>query len=198
MVGHGKEGDDVAMPRMMLATVTAGLLLAMPVLAQTAPDAHGAASAPSASLTHSAMKATTFKVGSTITNIAVLSYATGDFVAGTGLAAFMLGASWLTYTANDYLWDSYSPPPVKETKDQTFDATADVWRNTGKYFTYKPVIASVKLTTLYLYTGSAAIAGVFGTATVLINTGVFYANNMAWDWYDWYSRTPNTVVAASR
>lgn len=188
----------MAMPRTMLATVTAGVLLAAPALAQTAPAPHGAPAAESASLTHSALKATTFKVGSTITNIAVLSYATGDFVAGTGLAAFMLGASWLTYTANDYLWDKYSPPPVKQTEDQGFDATADVWRNTGKYFTYKPVIASVKLTSLYLYTGSAAIAGVFGTATVLINTGVFYANNMAWDWYDWYSRAPQPVTTASR
>jgi uncharacterized membrane protein len=184
--------------RTWLAGVTAGLLLATPALAQTAPDVHGATSGESASLTHSAMKATTFKIGSTITNVAVLSYAAGDLAAGTGLAAFFLGASWLLYTTNDYLWDTYSPPPVKQTQDQAFDATADVWRNTGKFFTYKPVIASVKLATLYAYTGSGVVAGVFGTATVLINTGVFYANNMAWDWYDWYSRAPQPVVTANR
>ena len=36
---------------------------------------------------------------------------------------------------------------------------------------------------------------VFGTASVLTNTAVFYANNMAWDWYNWYSTAP-TVAAA--
>jgi hypothetical protein len=34
----------------------------------------------------------------------------------------MLGSSWLIYTANDYLWDSYAPPPTKQTEDQAFDA----------------------------------------------------------------------------
>jgi hypothetical protein len=32
-----------------------------------------------------------------------------------------------------------------------------VWRNTAKFLTYKPVVASLKLASLYVYTGSAAI-----------------------------------------
>ncbi len=49
----------------------------------------------------------------------------------------------------------------------------------------------MKLTTLYLYTASASVALVFGTATVVANTAVFYANNLAWDYYDWYRSSPS-------
>lgn len=154
------------------------------------PLAGDPAPANAASLGHSALKATTFKIGSTVSNLALLSYATGDFVGGTALAGFMLGASWVIYTANDYLWDTYSPPPAKETASQEFDASADVWRNTGKFLTYKPIVASLKLASLYYYTGSAATAAVFGTASILTNTVVFYANNMAWDLRDWYANQP--------
>jgi len=106
----------------------------------------------------------------------------------------MLGASWVVYTTNDYMWDSYAPPTTKQSQDEAFDATADVWRNTGKYLTFKPVVASLKLASLYLWTGSAAIAATFGTAAIMTNTVVFYVNNVAWDWYDWYS-APAPVAA---
>jgi uncharacterized membrane protein len=168
--------------RPLLAAVVVSLPWATTALAQTAP-------APEASLSHSALKATTFKAGTVITNLTVLSYATGGLVGGMALTTFMTAASWLIYTANDYIWDSYSPPLTRQ-DSQPFDAGADVWRNTGKYLTYKPVIASIKLASLYVYTSSAAITAVFGTASVLTNTAVFYANNMAWDWYDWYSGAP--------
>jgi uncharacterized membrane protein len=163
---------------------------------QTVPSA--AAPTGSASLSHSALKATTFKAGTTGVNLAILSYATGTLAGGVVLSGFVLGASWVLYTANDYIWDSYSPPPVKQAASESFDATADVWRNTGKFLTYKPIIATIKLASIYAYTGSAAVAGIFGTATVVTNTAVFYANNMAWDFYDWYAGAPANVVVAKQ
>ncbi len=172
----------------------AGIPAAMPALAQS--DLPGAAPGNNASLTHSALKATTFKVGSTATNLAILSYAAGGIVGGAALTTFMLGASLVLYTANDYAWDSYAPPPTKQTEQQAFDATADVWRNTGKFVTYKPMIASIKLAALYAYTGSAGVTAVFGTASIFTNTVVFYANNMAWDFYDWYAAPPALATAA--
>jgi uncharacterized membrane protein len=189
----------MAMRHVLLAAVVASFAAQMPALAQPAqgflaatnePGLPEAAPTNNASLAHSAMKATTFKVGSTVTNLAILSYATGNVIGGTALAAFMLGGSWVIYTANDYLWDRYAPPAVKQTTNQAFDATADVWRNTGKFLTYKPVIASIKLASLYVYTGSLAVTTIFGTASILTNTAVFYANNVAWDYYDWYVGTP--------
>lgn len=171
------------------------LLLAVaakPVLAQSGASTD--AGAGNASLAHSAMKATTFKAGSTVTNLVVLSYATGGVGGGIVLSAFMLGASWVVYTANDYMWDSYAPPAQKQSQDQAFDAKAEMWRNTGKYLTFKPVVATLKLASLYVWTGSAAIAATFGTAAIVTNTVVFYVNNMAWDWYDWYS-APAPVTA---
>jgi uncharacterized membrane protein len=187
---------------LLIATVLT-LPATLPALAQSLPTPTVAAAparpvvnpAGSASLTHSALKATTFKVGSTATNLALLSYATGDVISGTALTVFMLASSWMIYTANDYIWDSYSPPPIKQAASEQFDATADVWRNTGKFLTYKPVIASIKLASLYVATGSVAVATIFGGASVLTNTGVFYLNNVAWDFYDWYSFKPNVVIA---
>jgi uncharacterized membrane protein len=195
----------MAMRRTLFAAIVASIPTAMPALAQPAQNSAVAANpidqptttpTNSASLTHSAVKATTFKIGSTATNLAILSYATGDVIGGAALTAFMLGSSWVIYTGNDYLWDSYSPPPTKQTGSEAFDATADVWRNTGKFLTYKPVVASIKLASLYVYTGSAAVATIFGTASILTNTAVFYVNNVAWDFYDWYAAAPVTVTTA--
>ena len=186
----------MAMRPALLAAVATGCLSISPVLAQTVPSPGTvrketvppvAAPPGDASLSHSAMKATTFKVGSTVTNVTLLSYAAGGLVGGVALSTFMLAASWTIYTANDYLWDTFSPPPVRQEANESFDTGSDVWRNTWKFVTYKPIVASLKLASLYLYTSSATIAVVFGTASVLTNTAVFYVNNVAWDAYDWYS-----------
>lgn len=181
------------MRRGLLAAVVLGGLSASPVVAQVAPasvwrdlPATVATAAPQdASLRHSAMKATTYKVGTTAVNYAIFSYAAGGAAGGALLAAIALGASWTLYTVNDYLWDRYDPPPVKKTAEQAFDSRIDAWRNTKKFLTYKPVIAAVKYATVYVYTRSVMTTLVAGSATVLANTAVFYVNNFAWDYYDW-------------
>jgi len=39
----------------------------------------------------------------------------------------------------------------------------------------------------------------FGTATILTNSVVSYANNMAWDRYDWYSASaPAAEIAVAQ
>jgi len=181
------------MRRGLLAAAVLSGLLASPVMAQVAtpgvsPDraAVVATAAPQdASLAHSAMKATTYKVGTTAVNYAIFSYAAGGAVGGALLAGIALGASWTLYTVNDYLWDRYNPPPVKQTAGQAFDPRVDGWRNTKKFLTYKPAIAAVKYATVYVYTRSVMTTLVAGSATILANTAVFYINNFAWDYYDW-------------
>jgi hypothetical protein len=190
----------------MPAVVLAGFLCLSPVLAQTAPpqgiagQIAQAEMAPSndASLTHSAFKATTFKVGTTLTNLTLLSYATGGVVGGVALTAFITASSWLLYTTNDYAWDKYDPPAPELGANESFDASGDVWRNTKKYLTFKPVIASLKLASLFAWTGSLATTAVFGTATIVTNTAVFFANNVAWDFYDWYVAPPIGTTMAAR
>jgi uncharacterized membrane protein len=192
---------------LLASAVVAGCSMALPAVGQTALNAPTAvttaeppvpAPAENASVARSAMKATTFKAGSTAVNLAILSYATGGVAGGALLATFQLAASWVMYTANDYLWDKYSPPPPKQ-PGQKFDTNAELWRTTEKYMTYKPVIAMVKLATLYAYTGSARVTAVFGGATIVANGLVFYVNNMAWDLYDWYFvPAPPPAVRADR
>jgi uncharacterized membrane protein len=148
------------------------------------------AQAAGASLSHSAVKATTLKVATSITNFAVLSFATGGVVGGTALMLFNAASSWVIYTANDYAWDSYEPAPFRQDSSQSFDTTADAWRNTKKYLTFKPVVAAIKWASIFVYTGSTTTMVVFGLASSVTNAAVFYANNMAWDSYDWYSSVP--------
>jgi uncharacterized membrane protein len=187
-------GGHMARRRISLMITVAGGLAINPAMAQsTMPSA---AQSEAASLSHSALKATTFKVGTAVVNLTLLSYAAGGLAGGAALTTFVTAGSWAIFTVNDYLWDSYAPAPVKQNTAQSFDATSDVWRNTGKYLTYKPVVVSMKLAALYLYTGSASVALVFGTASAAVNTAVFYGNNMAWDYYDWYLAAPAAVIVA--
>ena len=156
----------------------------------------GAAAPSDASLSHSAFKATTYKAGTTLVNFALLSAAAGGATGGAALAAIALGASWTLYTVNDYLWDRYEPPPAKQDATDSFDPDQDLWRNTKKFLTYKPAIAAFKYATVYAYTGSISAALIYGSATVVANTGVFYANNVAWDLYDWYLAPPRQTAVA--
>src|SRR5579883_3271623 len=142
-----------------------------------------------ASLSHAAAKATTFKLGAFLVNMAVFSAGTGSVVGGTVLTVFNVSKSWGLFAANDYLWDRWFPTEANKDSGKSFDAKQSFWRNTGKFLTYKPVDTAIKFASIYLYTGSTGVMLVYGTASSVLNTGVFYANNMAWDMYDWW-RSP--------
>ncbi len=177
---------------LLALTMVSALALTEPVFAQAnEPSQDG-------SLTHSAMKATTFKVGSTVVNLVLLSSAADGIVGGAALTTFMAVSSWSIYTANDYLWDRYAPPPPRQAGEQAFDASDNAMRNTLKFLTFKPVVASVKLISLYAYTGSLATTAVFGGAAIITNSVVFYANNMLWDFYSWSAAPPPMTVTAQR
>jgi hypothetical protein len=121
------------MRRLWLAAMVICGLWTAPALAQVAPGPRvpldlprtvEAAPPRDASLGHSALKATTFKIGTTAVNFAIFSYAAGGMTAGATLSLVVLGASWTLYTVNDYLWDRYDPPS-KPDAGTAFDAPAD-------------------------------------------------------------------------
>jgi uncharacterized membrane protein len=191
----------------LIAAVATGLTVgraeAQPLSGQTSTNQTGAsqtgasraaAASPSdVSMSHSALKAATFKVGTIVTNLGLLSAATGGVVAGTVLTAIDTAASMVVYTANDYLWDSYDPPPVKQAVDQSLDKADEAWRTTRKFLTFKPAVIAISWGLIYAYTGSATTMMVFGTASTLTKSALFYINNFAWDAYDW--RTAKPVAA---
>jgi hypothetical protein len=150
--------------------------------AEAAPDT---APAGNASALLSATKATTYKIGTALTNLLILGAGTG-VVGGVVLTAFVTTESWLVYGVNDYLWDTYAPKPAPR-PDGSFDAAESAWRSTEKWLTYKPVVAAAKFGAIYVWTGSVPIMLTLGTATILANTGVFYANSMGWDLYEWWT-----------
>ncbi len=144
-----------------------------------------------ASLGRSALRATTFKAGTTVLNVGFLSYALGSATDGLILSLGIGATAWAIYTANGYLWDYFSPPPAP-VPGQPYDPEASAIRTTMKFATVKPIAVADKFIWLYLYTGSAVTTATWGSFTAAVNLGYYYLNEMAWDWYDWqnYGQTP--------
>lgn len=182
----------------LIAALLAMCLLLRPAQAETPPAAApepAAAEAPAdgPSLVHSALKAMTYKAGTTAVNVTVYSLATGSLAAGTAFTAFGNAATLAIYAVNDYLWDRHAPPPVPQSVGQGFDLKEEFWRTTEKFLTWNATILwvkGIKATALLAYTGSSRTTAVaVGASTVLV-AGIFYANNFAWDYYDWLTATP--------
>jgi uncharacterized membrane protein len=187
----------------LAAGIPGGPAAAQAVAAPSAPPsvppskppaaAEGTASGEASALM-SATKATTYKLGTAFTNMLILTAGTG-IVGGTLLTAFVTGESWLVYGVNDYLWDTYAPKAAPRA-DGSFDAKESAWRATEKWLTYKPVVSAFKFGAIYVWTGSVPIMLTLGTLTIVANTGVFYANNIGWDLYEWWN-TPIGAPAAT-
>jgi uncharacterized membrane protein len=155
------------------------LAVAGPAMGQQAQQP--APAPPRASLAHSGLKTMTYEVGNTINNFIFLSAATGGLASGGLLTAFNTAQSLTVYTVNDFLWERAFPPPPP---GEPFDAQASLWRTTLKYMTGKPVVASIKILAIYAYTGVATTAIAYGLAATTGASVVFFANNLAWDYYD--------------
>lgn len=164
------------------------------VTVQTAPQA--AAPAKEAlpaylkvpSIQHSVLKATTFRVATTIAQTAVLSAATGSVAAGTVLAMFDSTKSALLYAINDYAWDSFAPVEPPAVADSQFDIAGSFWRNTGEFLTFKPADAGLRFVGFYLFTGSGATALAWNGLSTFATTAAFFVNNVLWDFYEWSAR----------
>jgi uncharacterized membrane protein len=190
--------------RLLIAGLLAASICVPPVAAQTAPVAapgaaagQGGTTRGAASLTSSAAKATTFKIATVVTNMVIFSAGTASLAGGTLLTAFNVTKSWLLYTANDYAWDAYAPLEKKpEGASEGFDASASAWRTTEKFLTYKPVDTAIKFASIYLWTESVPAMVIMGTASSVANSAIFYANNFAWDLYDW-SRAPPALATVA-
>jgi uncharacterized membrane protein len=180
--------------RLPTAAFAAGSLLALatpaysaqladpPVAATESMPTQATPAAPKATFAHSGLKQGTYEIGNTLNNFAFLTAGVGGLAGGLLLTTFNTMQSWTVYTTNDYFWEKLYPPQLS--RDGSFDAQQSAWRTTLKYMTGKPVVASIKIAAIYLYTGSVATAFVFGTAATLGASVVFFVNNLAWDFYD--------------
>jgi uncharacterized membrane protein len=180
-----------------LSSVTAPMAQTAPAAAQaTASSDPPARKEVSASLTHSAIKTATLKLATTVVSIALFYGGTGNATDAGMLTAISAVGSSALFAANDYLWDYFSPNTNIRANDQSFDAVASAWRNTRKYVTVKPTLIAFGYGVVYWYTGSWASAVTLGTASIFAFPVAFYGNNMAWDWYDWYSAPGETTSNA--
>ncbi len=166
-------------------------------MAQPAPTADQAP-APTATLSHTFAKSTTLTAASVVVYTAIFALGTGDLASAAVLTAGSAAAAFTIYPANEYLWDYYSPVHPATTENGSFDVAASLWRNTTKYVTWKAGIVGAKFTWIYAYTGSFTSMLALGGATSLALPVTFYANNVAWDWYDWMQQQPNQVTNATQ
>ena len=158
-----------------------------------------APSVAEASVSHAAAKGLTFRIGSILKHILIFSVGTGSVTAGGALTVITAASGYVVYTTNDYVWDWYSPNTNLAANNAKFNTSQSLWRNTEKYFTLKPVEMAVTWSLIYAYTGSWAAALAMGSASAIAGPLVFYANNVAWDWYDWYSHpaNPNSPIKST-
>lgn len=181
----------------MIAAIVAMSLFFHPAAAQSPPAAVAVpdqTAAPEAAptvgglLSHSALKAVTYKIATTASNFTILTVATGGMVAGAALTLFGAVASVAVYTVNDYAWERHAPPPPpKPDESQSFNLNDEFWRTSKKFLTYKAAtiwIKAAKLAALYAYTGSPTTTLTAISASTAVNAGIFFANNFAWDYYD--------------
>jgi uncharacterized membrane protein len=181
-----------------------------PSMAQTARASEGAPAVTAssdaaakealpASLVHSAVKTATLKVASAMVSTALFFGGTGSVADAGMLTAIMSVTSSALFASNDYLWDRFSPNTNIRANGEGFDAVGSAWRNTLKYATVKPALIGMGYGVIYWYTGSWASALTLGTASIFAFPVAFYGNNMAWDWYDWYSVAdePNSDAGAT-
>jgi uncharacterized membrane protein len=169
--------------------------MALPVtsLAQTATGSSAPASAASGTLGHAAAKGVTLKVINGMVALTVFGTGTGSLVAGGVLAAAVAASSFTVFVANDYIWDRFFPNTNLAANNQSFSPVWSVGRNTAKFLTFKPAVVAVDWSVIYLYTGSLASTLTMGPAFSILSPLTFYANNVAWDWYDWWN-TPATAA----
>jgi len=144
------------------------------------------------SIQHSVLKATTFRVATTLAQTAVLSAATGSLAAGTVLAMFDSTKSAVLFAINDYAWDSFVPVEPPKAAETRFDIAGSFWRNAGEFITFKPVDAGLRFVGFYLFTGSGTTALAWNGLSSFATTAAFFANNTLWDLYEWSVRQDPT------
>jgi uncharacterized membrane protein len=179
--------------------ILAGSLL-LPAVAQAQTAAAPAAppsKAMEASLGHAMEKAITLKLATFSLGTLIYSFGTGSLAAGSTLSAVNAAASFVIYSANDYMWDYLWPNTNISANNETFHKTASVTRNTAKYLTFKPAVTVLNVGTIYWFTGSVAATAATGTVATLALPLMFYANNTLWDWYDWRATSGDPKPQAS-
>lgn len=191
-------------PQRKVPAIVLGTTLLWPICAiaettppATAPAAEQAAPrAVEASVGHAAAKAVTLKAATFSTGTIIYALGTGSVYAGGVLSAINAAGSFVIYTANDYLWDYYSPNTNVSANNETFHATSSLSRNTLKYLTFKPAVTVLNVGTIYWFTETATAMAATSTAAIVALPAMFYLNNTLWDWYDWHSVAKDTVPAA--
>ena len=99
---------------------------------------------------------------------------------------------------NDYLWDRFYPNTNVAANGDSFSTISSLGRNTAKFLTFKPAVVAADWTVIYLYTGSLGSMLTMGPAYSLLAPATFYANNVAWDWYDWWGTSSTEAVSPAR
>ncbi|WP_168220428.1 hypothetical protein [Azospirillum thermophilum] len=149
-----------------------------------------------ASIGNSAVRGLTYKTGTFLTNLLAFSYLTGSALDGTGMSALITAYSYGSYVATDYLWDTLYPRSAEaRTPQEVLEESA--WRTTAKFVTYKAVNMPVMLGLSYYATGTGAGAVGLYAGLSVFKAGLFYANNMIWDYYDAYAGPARPAAPAA-
>lgn len=150
-----------------------------------------------ASFGHAAAKGVTLKALNGLLAMAVFTTGTGSLAAGSVLSTAVVATSYAVFVANDYLWDRFYPNTNVAANGMSFNTVGSLGRNTLKFLTFKPAVVAADWSVIYLYTGSLGSMLTMGPAYSLLAPATFYANNVGWDWYDWWSTSGQAGPASA-
>jgi hypothetical protein len=140
-----------------------------------------------ASITHVLAKTVTQQLTAGSVFMTIFSLGTGSLVGGGVLTVGLLAVASVWYPANEFLWDYYTPNTNLRVNKEAFNTSSSLWRTTWKYVTFTTGTTTARVVAVYAYTGSVYSTATMASAILLIMPLVFYANDTAWDLYDWYS-----------
>jgi uncharacterized membrane protein len=121
------------------AALTMAALMCCPIGAygQAPSNPPATVQAAPGSMTRIASRTLTLDAAIGAVAMSVFTVGTGSVAAAGLLTTGTIALGSVVYPVNEYLWDYYDPNTNLQTNGEAFDPKASLWRNTGKWATFK-------------------------------------------------------------
>jgi len=137
---------------------------------------------------HALGKTTTYEAFASIDTFLLGSWWTGSQAIGGGFTAVSIATASLAYYLHERAWVRWGPDPNTASAEEL---------GLYKMVTYRIVSAVRLMTMTYLLTGSLLISGAYVAANTVIDSVIFYGNDLAWAYYGPPVRKDGTAAFSS-
>lgn len=137
---------------------------------------------------HALGKTATFEAVASIDTFVLGTWWAGNQTIGGGFALVSVATASLAYYLHERAWTRWGPDPNVEAPEEL---------GVYKMVTYR-IVSAVRLITLtYLLTGSALVSGAYVAANTVIDSVIYYGNDLAWGYWGPPVRRDGAAVSPS-